>query len=296
MNRYLPEGRNPHQPPYTTEELQRALFNGEILEAIAIKCDEHHNLHVNLGNGLIGLIPRAETALGVQEGSLRDIAILSRVGKPVCFRVQELPPEDLPLLSRRDAQEEARACFLQKLTPGDILPATILNLTDFGAFCDIGCGIPALLSIENISVSRISHSADRFREGQRIYVVVKSIDRERNRIFLTHKELLGTWQENILGFQAGQTVMGIVRSIREYGAFVELTPNLSGLTDPIPGLHEGDAVSVYIKSILPEKQKIKLVVLSHLDADLLPSQPITYYKTTGHLSMWAYSPHLLTFF
>lgn len=296
MNRYLPEGRNPHQPPYTAEELQRALFNGEILEAIAIKCDEHHNLHVNLGNGLTGLIPREETALGVQEGSLRDIAILSRVGKPVCFRVQELPAEDLPLLSRRDAQAEARTCFLQELAPGDILPATILNLTDFGAFCDIGCGIPALLSIENISVSRISHSADRFRDGQRIYVVVKSIDRERNRIFLTHKELLGTWQENILGFQAGQTVTGIVRSIREYGAFVELTPNLSGLTDPTPGLNEGDAVSVYIKSILPEKQKIKLVVLSHLDADLLPSQPMTYYKTTGHLSMWAYSPHLLTFF
>lgn len=296
MHRYLPEGRSANQPPYSIDELQKALFSGEILEAIATKCDEHHNLHVNLGDGLTGLIPREETALGIQEGSLRDIAILSRVGKPVCFRVQELPPEGTPRLSRRDAQEEARTCFLQELTPGDILPATVLNLTDFGAFCDIGCGVTALLSIENISVSRISHSADRFYEGQHIYVVVKSIDREQNRIFLTHKELLGTWQENVLGFRAGQTVTGIVRSIRDYGAFVELTPNLSGLTDPTPGLKEGDAVSVFIKSILPEKQKIKLVVLSRLDADMLPPHPLTYYMTSGHLSMWAYSPHLLTFF
>ena len=74
----------------------------------------------------------------------------------------------------------------------------------------------SLLSIDCISVSRISHPSDRFRAGDRIKVVVKSIDRENGRIFVTHKELLGTWEQNAALFSPGQTVTGIVRSIEDY--------------------------------------------------------------------------------
>ena len=77
-----------------------------------------------------------------------------------------------------------------------------------------------------------------------------------NRISLSHKELLGTWEENAAFFNAGDTVEGIVRGIEPYGVFVELTPNLSGLSEPRDGLREGERVCVYIKSIIPEKMKI----------------------------------------
>ncbi|MEA4964929.1 MAG: S1 RNA-binding domain-containing protein [Oscillospiraceae bacterium] len=295
MNAYLPEGRNPRPSPYTAEELKTAMFSGEILEGVAVKCDERHNLLVDLGCAT-GIILRQDAAVGIREGTLRDIAILSRVGKPVSFQVLDLPEEEPPVLSRRAAQEEALSHFLRTLSPGDILPATVSNLTAFGAFCDIGCGIPALLGIENISVSRIAHSRDRFQEGERIYVAVKLIDRENSRIFLTHKELLGTWEENAAVFQQGQTVTGVVRSVKAYGAFIELLPNLSGLADPNPSLREGDAVCVYIKSILPDKQKIKLVALHRLEPGAVPPAPLTYYLTCGHLDRWVYSPQQITVF
>ena len=202
MNCYLPEGRHPRPAPYTQEELRKAMLSGEILEGIAYKCDEHHDLFVDLGC-VRGVIPREETAVGIREGTLREIAILSRVGKPVCFRVTELPEGLPPVLSRRAAQEEALDHIFEAWSPGDIIPAVVTSLTAFGAFCDVGCGITALLGIESISVSRIAHSRDRFREGQRIYAAVKFLDRELRRIFLTHRELLGTWAENAAAFRPG---------------------------------------------------------------------------------------------
>lgn len=88
-----------------------------------------------------------------------------------------------------------------------------------------------MLPIEHISVSRISHPKERFRPGQKILAAVRSIDREKRRITMTHKELLGTWMENASWFHPGETVRGEVRSVKEYGSFIELAPNLSGLAD-----------------------------------------------------------------
>ncbi len=116
------------------------------------------------------------------------------------------------------------------------------------------------------------------------------VDREARRISLTHRELLGTWAENAAGFRAGQAVTGIVRSVQPYGAFIELTPNLSGLAEPEDGLEPGQLVSVYIRSILPEKQKIKLTVLEQLDPRNVPPQLLRYYRTVGCLDRWGIRP------
>ena len=290
MNSYLPEGMLIHtgHRPDTLDALRRAMAEGEIIAATALLCDENHNLHVSIG-GLSGVIPRTEAALGIADGTVRDIAVISRVGKPVCCKVLEIPREGEIRLSRVAAQREALDHFLTHRQPGDVIPAVVTNLTEFGAFCDVGCGVVALLGIENISVSRITHGRDRFREGQQIYAAVLRIDRETNRIFLTHRELLGTWEENAARFQPGQTVTGTVRSVRDYGVFVELTPNLSGLADPELPLEPGDAGSVYIKSILPDRGKIKLSLIEKLDPSLLPRQPLHYTQTGGHLDYWQYS-------
>lgn len=287
MTNYLPEGMGMRRGGFTAELLRKARAEGAILQAPVISCTEEHDLLVDLGS-CVGRIPREETALGIAEGSTREIAILSRVGKPVSFRVLELPHGEPPLLSRRLAQAEAAEAFFENRRPGDIIPAVVTGLAGFGAFCDVGCGLPALMGIEQISVSRITHSRDRFREDQTIFAVIREMDPETRRISLSHRELLGTWAENAAAFRQGQTVTGIVRSIRDYGAFVELTPNLSGLAEPNFDLRPGDAVSVYIKAILPQRLKIKLVALRKLDPETLPRQQLRYYRTAGHMDRWCY--------
>lgn len=287
MNNYLPEGMGLPRGGYTPELLRRAKAEGTILQAPVLLCTQEQDLVVDLGC-CTGRISRNEAALGAADGTVRDIAILSRVGKAVSFRVLDLSPGGIPLLSRRLAQEEARFHLFDRKRPGDILPAVVTSLASFGAFCDIGCGVPALLGIENISVSRIQHSRDRFREDQPIFTVIRAMEHDTMRIHLSHRELLGTWAENVAQFQAGQTVTGIVRSVKDYGAFIELTPNLSGLAEPNFDLHPSDAVSVYIKSIIPERLKIKLVALRKLDPASLPQKPIHYFRTSGHLDVWRY--------
>lgn len=286
MQPFSPEGI--YTAPPSFEELQKGMLTGEIFRAMCVKCDEFHNLHVDLGNRT-GIIPREEAALGLMEGKIKEIAILSRVGKPVSFRVLELDQEDVPVLSRKRAQLEAKSYFLNALRPGDVIPAVVLNPADFGVFCDIGCGITALMRVDRCCVSRLRTTRDLFHPGQEISAALLSIDDTEGLIYLTGRELLGTWEENAAQFAPGQTVTGTVRSIMPYGAFVELTPNLSGLAETSLDLQEGHRVSVFIRSILPQKHKIKLNILEILPQNPLPD-PIIFRITQGHLDEWEYYP------
>ena len=285
MNCYLPESMQRLPPGYSRAELEAALREGHILTARAVCCDERHALTVALGC-CEGKIPREEAAEGITDGSARDIAILRCVGHPVCAKVTACLPDGTVLLSRRLAQREAMDRLLQGARPGDILPAVVTNCTSFGAFCDVGCGAAALLGTAQTGISRIRHAAERFTDGQRIFAAIRTIDAPHRRIFLTQKELLGTWAENAAGFRAGQTVTGVVRSLTDYGAFIELTPNLSGLAENDGTLHVGDAVAVYIRAIVPESLKIKLTVLQKLPPQ--PRRPLCYFRTSGHLDQWRY--------
>ena len=179
--------------------------------------------------------------------------------------------------------------FLENLHPGTIIAGQVIRLESYGAFIDIGCGIIGLLPIERISVSRIDHPGNRFLTGQKILAAILQIDPQLRRITLTHRELLGTWLENASLFRPGETVRGIVRSIKPYGSFVELTPNLSGLAEKTEDLQICDPVSVYIKNINPENMKIKLQIIERLQAPGLP-EPISYQITDGTLQRWRYSP------
>lgn len=297
MLRYVPEGclfETAENQNYIRDlrGLFRAWENGVTLEARAIICDGAHNLYVDL-NAIRGFIPREDAALGIRDGSVRDVAILSRVNKPVCFRIVNLVKSSEgnyeAILSRTLAQEDCLRNFVEKLNPGDIIDARVTHLDSFGAFADIGCGIPALIPIDAISVSRISHPSDRFLPGQNIKAIVREIDYRNRRITLSHKELLGTWEENAAVYSPGDTVAGIVRSVENYGIFVELTPNLAGLAERKEGVFPGQQASVYIKSILPEKMKVKLVIVDSFDADFAPP-PLRYFIRSGNQRSWVYSP------
>ena len=273
----------------SAEGLSEAMEKGIILEAKAILCTGSHDLIVELPCAR-GIIPREEGAIGIAEGKTRDIALISRVNKIVCFKVTELElTENGELeakLSRKAAQKECEKNFVSKLESGDIIDARISHMEKFGSFVDIGCGIPSLVPIDTMSVSRISHPTDRFRAGQLIKVVVKSV--ENGRIFLTHKELLGTWEENAEKFKAGETVPGVVRSIENYGVFVELTPNLAGLAESKEGISVGQSVSVYIKAIIPEKMKVKLIIVD-ICGEYAPPKEIEYFINSNHIDHWKYS-------
>ena len=288
---YPPEGVRKKEA-LSLLRLKSAMETGEILEAPVARCDTDLPLHLYL-DGVRGQIPRSECVAPWISGSHRDIAVLSRVGKATCFTVSGISEEagcqPVALLSRRTAQEKAMDFFLRSLEPGMIRPCRVVRMESYGAFLDIGCGIVALLPLERISVSRISHPGQRFREGQPLPAAVWKIDRDAHRITMTHRELLGSWAENAALFRPGEAVRGIVRGVMRYGSFVELAPNLPALTDTTEGLAPGDAVSVFIKSIRPERMKIKLQLIEKLPFSAEPEPP-RYRVSQGRLERWVYSP------
>ncbi len=290
MNGFYPEGCKSKKTQITLQSIYEAKAENKVLEAPVLMCDASHNLIVDLGI-MKGIIPRNEGALGIEEGKTRDIALISRVGKTVCFTVKEVFAEKekpYALLSRKDAQQLCLEHIKSQCSAGDIVDAKITHMESFGAFCDIGCGNIALLPIDAISVSRISHPKDRFYVGENIRAVIKNIA-EDGKITLSHKELLGTWEENAQIFSAGQTVTGVVRSVEDYGIFVEITPNLAGLAEPRAGVKAGQKASVYIKSIIKEKMKIKLIIIDSFETGYCPE--IKYFFTGDRMDEWDYSPN-----
>ena len=305
ITRFKPEGMLDKTPENkealsSPAALERAWRTGEILEAPVLLCDNRMRLHVDLGC-MRGIMEREEALYCRPTETLKDIAIITRVGKTVAFRILRFAQENgerVAILSRREVQRDCIYEFLSHLTPGDIIPARVTHLENYGAFVDIGCGVSSLLSIDCISVSRISHPRDRLTCGMYLNVVIKSIDKELSRIFVTLKELLGTWEENTAGFRAGETVVGRVRSIESYGIFVELSPNLAGLAElrgsgntPVR-CSVGDTAAVFIKSIIPERMKIKLVIIDSYPSSE-PPEPLRYYidaEKTRHIDYWEYSP------
>ena len=293
---YQPEGSliNTQQNQYYLQNvrtLQEAYSSKKVLEAKAVKCDANHDLHVDLGE-IKGIIPRENGALGLDDGTVRDIAVISKVNKPVTFIIdkfeQTADGATVAILNRKAVQKECLDEYLSPLKNGDVIDAKVCHMESFGVFADIGAGISALLPIDGISVSRIPHPSSRFSQNQNIKAVVKSRD-EFGRIVLSHKELLGTWEENCEGFSVGDTVPGIVRSIEKYGIFVELTPNLAGLAEYTDNAVCDRSVSVYIKSIIPERMKIKLIIVDSFETECGNTE-MEYFFKGDHISHWRYSP------
>lgn len=295
MNVFLTEGKlfdREENIKYTKNEenLICAYRNKVILEGRVTLCDREHNLHIDL-KCMEGIIPREEGALGIKEGTVRDIALISKVNKPVQFIITGFSENEFgqkfALLSRRLVQERCKKEYCDLLEPGDIVDATVTHLEKFGAFVDIGAGINSLIPIDMLSVSRISHPEERVKTGEEIRAVVRN--KTDGKITLSLREMLGTWEENARAFSIGETVTGIVRSTETYGVFVELTPNLAGLCEPTACAKTGDKVAVYIKSIIPEKMKIKLTIIDafeNTDEEVKKK----YFVEEDHIDYWRYSP------
>lgn len=288
---YLPEGTGclvlEGQPVSAIREL---IVTGQVVEGMAVRCDREKRLHVRLG-GYQGTIARGEAVHPAISGAERDIAVLSCVGRRISCVVtgMNIDAGGKPhlTLSRRLAQEKAFGYLLENALPGEVIPGRVTNLASFGAFVDIGCGIVSLIPLDRLSQSRVSRPEERLAVGQDVLVLVTEVDRENKRFQISHKELLGTWLENAADFSPGDTVTGIVRAARDYGLFIELTPNLTGLADNREGIQPGDAVTVYIQSIYPQEHKIKLQIIQRLGL-AAPPLPFQYRITDGRIEKWVY--------
>ena len=178
------------------------------------------------------------------------------------------------VLSRRVLLEEARESMrqelLETLAPGQTRHGVVKNITQFGAFIDLG-GLDGLLHKSDMSWGRVSHPADFVERDQEIDVMVLSINRESGKVSLGLKQLTkDPWDGIADKFPVGGDSLGRVVNIVDYGAFVELEEGVEGLVhvsemswtrrniDPHTVLQVGDEVTVRILNVDPERQKISL--------------------------------------
>ena len=265
--KFVPEGWNNETTKLTKENWKNYKDRDETLQGIVSGCDDNYNLYIKFENGLQGKIPREEVeAIKINESGIpKENLCVGKVHKFVQFKIKDIDNENELILSRKQVQNEAIDWIKQDLKEGQKVDGIVKNIKPYGAFVEIGGGIVGLIHIEDLSVARIQTPYERLKVGQKAQVMVKSINRKQGKITLSYKELLGTWEENAKNFKEGMTVKGIVRETEknQNGIFVELTPNLVGMTEYTEGLQYGQEVDVYIRKIDYDKKKVKLAVINN---------------------------------
>jgi len=263
--KFKPEGWNNEITPLDKEEINSYIQTEEILQGLVKKCDENYNLYIQFENGLTGIMPREEIeAINIEETGLpRTNLCTGKVHKFVQFKIKETKNENEVIVSRKEVQEDALNWIKNELQEGTKVTGIVKNIKQYGAFIEIAGGVVGLAHIEDLSIARIKTPYERLNIGQKVDVVVKSIDKESGKVILSQKETLGTWEENAQNFKIGTKTKGIVRETEKNknGIFIELTPNLVGMAEYKEGLKYGQDVEVYIKKIDNQRRKIKLLII-----------------------------------
>lgn len=263
--KFKPEGWNNEISKINFADLNKCIENNEIMQGLVKRCDKNYNLYVNLENGLTGIMPREEIeAINLQENNLpKENICIGKVHKFVQFKIKEIKNDNTVIISRKDVQKEALDWVKNDLAVGQKVQGIVKSIKPYGAFIEIGGGVVGLAHIEDLSIARIKSPYERLKIGQKVEVVIKSIDKQKGKVILSHKELLGSWEENAKKFEQGMKTYGIIRETEKNknGIFIELNPNLVGMAEYQEGLEYGEKVSVYIRKIDEEKKKIKLNIL-----------------------------------
>ena len=204
---------------------------------------------------------------------VRDPSYLE--GKELEFKVIKMDAKrNNIVVSRRAVVEEEssadRVALLESLHEGQELNGIVKNLTDYGAFIDLG-GIDGLLHITDISWKRVKHPSELLSVGQEIKVKVLSFDSERNRVSLGMKQLGNDpWVDLVERYPVSHRLKGKVTNITDYGCFVEIEEGVEGLVHmsemdwtnknihPSKVVNLGDEVEVMILEIDPERRRISL--------------------------------------
>ena len=219
--------------------------------------------------GAIAFLPRSQ----VDIRPIRDIAPLMNVPQP--FQILKMDKRRGNIVvSRRAILEESRAEqrseIVQQLEEGQIVDGVVKNITDYGAFVDLG-GIDGLLHVTDIAWRRVNHPSEVLSIGETIKVQIVRINHESHRISLGMKQLQADpWEGIAAKYPLGARFTGRVTNITDYGAFVELEPGIEGLIHVSEmswtkkNVHPGKIVStsqeveVMVLEVDPEKRRISL--------------------------------------
>ena len=263
--KFKPEGWNNTITKLDENNLSDYIEKKQILQGLVRKCDENYNLYVSFDNGLTGIMPRKEVeAINLEESGLPKINLCTgKVNKFIQFKIKDVKDKNNIVISRKEVQEEALNWVKKDLKEGEKVTGIVKNIRPYGAFIEIGGGIVGLVHIEDLSIARIKSPYERLKIGQKVEIMIKSINRQTGQVILSQKELLGSWEDNAKNFIERSKVKGIIRETEKNknGIFIELAPNLVGMAEYQEGFEYGQQVEVYIKKIDNQRKKIKLSVI-----------------------------------
>jgi small subunit ribosomal protein S1 len=182
---------------------------------------------VDLG-GAVAFLPGSQ----VDVRPVRDVGPLMDLAQPFVILKMDRRRGNI-VVSRRAILEETRAeqrsGLIQNLAEGQIIDGVVKNITDYGAFVDLG-GIDGLLHVTDISYKRINHPSEMIHIGDTVKVQIVRINKDTQRISLGMKQLESDpWDGAIAKYPVGAKLSGAVTNITEYGAFIELEPGIEGL-------------------------------------------------------------------
>jgi small subunit ribosomal protein S1 len=278
----------------TSAEIRKLMQSTDTLSAVPESIDAEGNLLFRFAD-CTGIMPHTKCDILIQNGKEKWFGVESfRLGRATCFTITEVCTRngrDCFILDRTEVQQRYQQQVLYGKVPGDIIRARVTSMTEHEAFCDVGCGICALVPICYAGVNRLSHISERLNIGQEIYAVIREIN-AKGQFVLSLKELLGTWEQNAQEIMEETTILGTVRQNAEYGIFVELRPNLAALADPMlqDAVKDGTRVAVYIRKVVPERMKIKAKIVSILPEPEAPCELKYYLPQQNHMDTWTFSP------
>ncbi|NLF01910.1 MAG: S1 RNA-binding domain-containing protein [Anaerolineales bacterium] len=242
--------------------------SGELVTAEVI--DHNRGGVVVAFRQLRGFVPNSHLSSGGRrvQGPQLDQLRESLVGQQLHLVVIEVDQQRRRLvLSQRQAERHRREQLLDELEDGQVCTGTVCNLTDFGAFVDLG-GMDGLVHISELDWAHVDHPAEVLQVGDEVQVVVLSVDRERGRVGLSRKRLLpDPWQRITASLRAGDLVTGTVTSVADFGVFVDVGDGVDGLAhhSRIPGgqallttLEPGMSATVRVLEISHQDRQIAL--------------------------------------
>lgn len=249
------------------KEISRSCREGEVIEGEIVG---------KVKGGLAVDIGRIQAFLPGSQIDLKPIRNLDAlVGQRLKFKVIKFNRKrNNIVLSRRvlldEERKQLREETLKILKEGDLVEGTVKNLTDYGAFIDLG-GMDGLLHITDISWGRIGHPSEKLSVGDRIKVKVLHFDKEKEKVSLGLKQALpDPWESVPLRYPVGSRVKGKVVNVTDYGVFVELEDGVEGLVHiseltwnkkmkhPSKFVRIGDTVEVMVLDCDPSKRRISL--------------------------------------
>lgn len=244
----------------------------EITDALVIDSNKG-GLLVRFGR-LTGFVPNSHIESvppATSTGRMREIKD-ELIGKKLGLKVIQVETKrNRLILSERAARRAARSERLAEIEVGQQITGRVVNLTDFGAFVDIG-GVDGMIHISNIDHRHVNHPSDILSVGDEVEVLVDSIDVERERIALNRKAILpDPWKSFTNTYEVNQLLEGVVTNVVDFGVFVAAPGGAQGLvhtsrmetlgaSTPRDMFREGDDVLVRIVGIDTEQQHIELSI------------------------------------